>query len=106
MFRRQFFKLMTVATAGGLAPLEAGAAGGRTSGASKTVIYRVRGFSCVTCATGLDTMLRQEKGIISSRSTYPEGVVTAEFDSKQTTEKAIADFITSLGFTVEDERKR
>jgi len=51
-------------------------------------------------------MLRQEKGIISSRSTYPEGVVTAEFDCKQTTEKAIADFITSLGFSVEDERKR
>jgi copper chaperone CopZ len=101
MFRRQFFKLMTVATAGGLAPLEAG-----TSPTSKTVVYRVRGFSCVTCATGLDTLLRQEKGIISSRSTYPEGVVTAEFDSKQTTGKAIADFITSLGFTVEDERKR
>jgi copper chaperone CopZ len=101
MFRRQFFKLMTVATAGGLAPLEAG-----TSRASKTVIYRVRGFSCVTCATGLDTLLRQEKGILSSTSTYPEGVVTAEFDSKQTTEKTIAEFITSLGFTVEHERKR
>ena len=46
MFRRQFFKLMTVATAGGLAPLEAG-----TSPTSKTVVYRVRGFSCVTCAS-------------------------------------------------------
>jgi Cu+-exporting ATPase len=99
MFRRQFFKLMTVATAGGLAPLEAG-----TSGATKTVMYRVRGFSCITCATGLDTMLRQEKGIISSTSTYPQGVVTAEFDSKHTTEKAIADFIASLGFTVEHKR--
>jgi hypothetical protein len=36
MFRRRFFKLMTLATAGGLVPLEA-----MTAGASKIVTYRV-----------------------------------------------------------------
>ena len=101
MFRRRFLQLVTMASVGTLAPLE-----GMSAGTSKTVIYFVKGFSCVTCATGLDTLLRQEKGILSSTSTYPEGVVTAEFDSKQTTEKTIAEFITSLGFTVEHERKR
>ena len=98
MFRRRFFKLMTLATAGGLAPLEAPA-----KVATSTVIYRVRGFSCVTCATGLDTMLCQQRGITSSKSTYPQGKVTVGFDPEQTTEKAIVAFIRDLGFTVEGE---
>jgi copper chaperone CopZ len=100
MFRRNFFKLVTMATTGAIAPLEV-----MSAGASKTVTYQVRGFSCVTCATGLDTMLRQQKGIRSSTSTYPQGVATIGFDPDQTTEKTIKEFISSLGFTVEDEHK-
>ena len=100
MFRRRFFKVMTLATAGGLVPLEAMAAG-----ASKIVTYRVSGFSCITCATGLDAMLRQQKGITSSASTYPQGIATIAFDPEQITEKTIMAFIASLGFTVEDEHK-
>jgi copper chaperone len=96
MFRRRFLQLATMATVGGLAPLE-----GMAAGTSKTVIYMVKGFSCITCATGLDTMLGQEKGITSSKSTYPEGKVTVAFDPKQTNERAIVTFITSLGFKVE-----
>ena len=97
MFRRRFFKLVTT---GALAPLEAMAAG-----ASKIVTYRVSGFSCITCATGLDAMLRQQKGITSSASTYPQGIATIGFDPEQITEKAIMAFIASLGFTVKDEPK-
>jgi copper chaperone CopZ len=96
VFRRRFFKLMTIATAGGLAPLEA-AAGGTTN----IVVYRVAGFSCITCATGLDTMLREQPGVASSKSRYPQGSVTVAFDPKQTTEQGIVAFITGLGFTVE-----
>jgi copper chaperone CopZ len=98
MFRRRFLQLATMASVGGLAPLE-----GMAAGTSKTVTYMVKGFSCITCATGLDTMLGQEKGIISSKSTYPEGKVTVSFDPKQTSEKAIIDFIASLGFAAHPE---
>ena len=87
-----------MAGVGGLAPLE-----GMAAEATKTVTYFVQGFSCITCATGLDTMLGQEKGIISSKSTYPEGKVTVSFDPKQTSEKAIIDFIASLGFAAHPE---
>ena len=100
MFRRRFFKLVTMATTGVIAPLEV-----LSAGASKIVTYQVRGFSCVTCATGLDTMLRQEKGIVSSVSTYPQGMATISFDPEQTNEKAIKEFIASLGFTVDDKHK-
>jgi copper chaperone CopZ len=96
MFRRRFLQLASMASVGGLAPLE-----GMAAGTSKTVIYRVKGFSCITCATGLDTMMSQQKGTTSSKSTYPEGKVTVGFDPKKTNEQAIVSFIASLGFTVE-----
>jgi copper chaperone CopZ len=98
MFRRNFFKFVTLATTGAITPLEV-----MSAGASKTVAYHVRGFSCITCATGLDTMIRKEKGITSSSSTYPEGVATIGFDPEQTSEKNIKEFIAGLGFTVDDE---
>jgi copper chaperone CopZ len=100
MFRRQFLQMMTIASVAGLAPLEA-----MSAGTSKTVVYFVKGFSCITCATGLDTMLGQQKGVTSSKSTYPEGKVTVGFDPHQITEQAIIAFITDLGFTVEGEHK-
>jgi hypothetical protein len=50
-------------------------------------------------------MLGQQKGINSSQSTYPEGIVTVGFDPEQTSEKAIVAFISDLGFTVEGEPK-
>jgi Cu+-exporting ATPase len=86
-----------MAGVGGLAPLE-----GMAAGATKTVTYFVQGFSCITCATGLDTMLAKQKGIASSSSTYPEGVATIGFDPDQISEQKIKDFIASLGFSVDE----
>jgi copper chaperone CopZ len=100
MFRRRFLQLVTMASVGTLAPIE-----GMSAGASKTVNYLVKGFSCITCATGLDTMLGQQKGITSTKSTYPEGKVTVGFDPHQITERAIVAFITDLGFAVQPDPK-
>jgi copper chaperone CopZ len=100
MIRRQFLQFVTMASVGTLAPLE-----GMAAGASKTVTYLVKGFSCITCATGLDTMLGQQKGVTSSKSTYPDGKVTVGFNPNQITEQAIITFITSLGFIVEGQHK-
>jgi Cu+-exporting ATPase len=100
MIRRQFLQFVTMASVGTLAPLE-----GVAAGASKTVTYLVKGFSCITCATGLDTMLSQQRGVLSSKSTYPEGKVTVGFNRNQITEQAIVSFITDLGFTVDGQHK-
>jgi Cu+-exporting ATPase len=96
MIRRRFLQIMTMASAAGLAPLEAMAAGTR-----RDMTFHVKGFSCITCATGLDTMLGQQRGIVSSKSTYPEGKVAVTFDPNRITEQAIVTFISELGFTVE-----
>jgi copper chaperone CopZ len=97
MFRRRFLQLLAVSGAGALA-LEA-----RGSGPATTVVYQVKGFSCITCAVGLDTLLSKEKGILSSRATYPEGKVTVKFDSEAIVEKSIRELIAEMGFTVESQ---
>jgi copper chaperone CopZ len=96
MFRRRFLQLVPLATALGLAPLKAVA-----KRKSEVLTYHVKGFSCVTCATGLDTMLSQQKGIASSKSAYPEGIVRVAFDPEEISNNQIAAFIAELGFTVE-----
>lgn len=101
MFRRRFLQFIPLATALGLAPLKAVAKDSMAKGTAEVVTYRVKGFSCITCATGLDTMLGQQKGIASSKSTYPEGIVKVAFHPKEISKKQIADFIAELGFTVE-----
>jgi copper chaperone CopZ len=89
-----------MASVGGIAALETASAA-----AARTVTYKVKGFTCITCATGLDTLLGQQKGVASSKSTYPEGKVTVAFDPTQITEQAIVTFITDLGFTVKPGQK-
>jgi copper chaperone CopZ len=96
MFRRRFLQFIPLATALGLAPLKAVA-----KGPSQFVTFRVKGFSCVTCATGLDTMLGQQKGVASSKSTYPDGIVRVAFHPDAISKQQIAAFIAELGFTVE-----
>ncbi len=96
MLRRRFLQFVPLATALGLAPLKAAA-----KGKSEIVTYRVKGFSCITCATGLDTMLSRQEGVASSKSTYPDGIVKVDFDPDQISKNQIAAFIEELGFTIE-----
>ena len=102
MIRRQFIQLMTLAGAGAgsLAALEK-----LKAHATETVTYRVKGFSCITCAVGLDAMLREQKGIARSQSSYPDGIVKIEFDPTVVTGQSLRAFISSMGFTVENEGK-
>jgi Cu+-exporting ATPase len=98
MFRRRFLQFLTLSGAGALAFEASG------KGLAKTVIYQVRGFSCVTCSVGLDTMLGKQKGILSSKSTYPEGKVIVSYDSDAIDEKSIRASIAEMGFTVESQK--
>ncbi len=95
MFRRKFLQLATFTGVSTLGVLKSVA-----SGPTSTVTYHVKGFSCITCATGLDTLLSRQRGVLSSKSTYPGGIVTVTFNPEQMTEKRIEAFIQELGFTV------
>jgi len=99
MFRRKFVQLISLVGAGGLAATVAAEASDTT-----TVTYRVKGFSCITCAVGLDTMLQHHKGVIWSRSSYPDGIVVINFYPEEVTDNALRGFIAEMGFTVEEAR--
>ena len=101
MIRREFMQLLALTGVGALHPLESAAA----SRARATWIFAVKGFTCITCAVGLDTLLGKERGIISSRSTYPDGVVTVVLNPEETSEASVRTFIAQMGFTVANSRK-
>jgi copper chaperone len=99
MFRRQFVQWMAVFCTGSGATIAAADVKG-----NKTGTYLVKGFSCITCAVGLATMLEQQKGISSSQSSYPDGIARIKFDPHEVTEKSLRAFIGETGFIVTEER--
>jgi Cu+-exporting ATPase len=96
MFRRNFIQRITLASAG------IGVASAREN---KTVAYYVKGFSCPTCAVGLDTLLRQQKGVLQSQSSYPAAITVIKFDPHLVTEISLKALIADLGFTAEEQQK-
>jgi copper chaperone CopZ len=100
MIRRKFLQLVALSGAGALAPLETMA-----SASARTLVFQVKGFTCITCAVGLDTMLGRTKGVVSSKSTYPEGKVTVRCNPDSATENSIRSVITDAGFTIVSEQQ-
>ena len=96
MQRRRFVQMMTLAGAGTLAAAELA-----HTGETKTVSYRVKGFTCVTCAVGLESMLREQKGVKWVKATYPEALVTIRYDASSVSEPTLRGFISDLGFIAE-----
>lgn len=111
MIRRQFIKLATLTGATGVASFGAIEALRGDSAQSapnpkdaKTVTWHVRGFTCVTCAVGLETLLRREKGIVAADATYPQGMVTIQYHPSLVNEAALRATIAELGFTADDKK--
>ena len=108
MLRRKFIGVMTLLGAGGLASLATvestrGAMQQRPTSDPKraaTVRYAVEGFTCITCAVGLETLLRKEEGVLSASANYPKANVEVEFDPHVITEISLKTFIQSTGFRV------
>lgn len=91
MFRRRFIQSI----AGSVATAAA-----TKAGQHKTVVYQVKGFTCVTCAIGLETLLRRQKGIARADASYPDGIVNIEFDPNLVTDNSLREFISEMGFSV------
>jgi copper chaperone CopZ len=99
MDRRRFISHVSVAAGGG-AVLDAATA----PEDAKSVTYRISGFTCVTCAVGLEVMLRSQKGVTRANASYRERKVAIGFDGKLTSESALKAFIAQCGFSVIDGR--
>jgi copper chaperone CopZ len=97
MFRRHFIRRVTLGSAASLA-----AAGTASAKSGKSVLYQIKGFTCVTCAVGLETLLRREPGIERAEASYSKATVIIEFDPARVSEKRLKELISELGFSVAD----
>jgi copper chaperone CopZ len=95
MFRRHFIRRMTLAGTVSLA-----GAGTTPAKSGKSVVYRIQGFACITCAVGLETLLRREPGIERVEASYPNATAVIEFDPARMSEKRLKELISEIGFTV------
>ena len=96
MIRRRFIELITLGT-GSLAAFGAVEATGK-----ETVTYGVTGYTCITCAVGLETLLRQEKGVAWAKASYPDANVVIKFDPKEVTQDALKTYIASMGLNAKE----
>ena len=53
----------------------------------RMVAYGVKGFSCETCATGLEVMLRRQKGVVRASASYADARAVIGFDENLTSER-------------------
>jgi len=104
MDRRRFLRGLTVAGAAGAAASVDIGCGSRTpaheTSATARVTYQVKGFTCVTCAVGLETMLRGIRGVAEVTASYGDNNVTIAFDDKAVSEDGLKQFISDCGFSV------
>ena len=109
MDRRRFICQVTAAAAAGAAaslelapvavPREAHAST-LPEGETRSVTYQVNGFTCITCAVGLEVMLRGLNGVTRANASYPANNVVIGFDEHATNENALKEFIKLCGFSV------
>ncbi len=100
MYRRRFIQMMTLAGAGSLATV-----GAMETRETKTVTWRVKGFTCVTCAVGLETLLRQEKGVRWAKASWPDASVEIRYEPSEVSEARLKGFIEEMGFRAEPQQK-
>lgn len=93
MIRRRFLGLATLAGVAGLATME-----GMEITEQKTVTFRIAGFTCITCAVGLETLLQKEKGVVRVSASYPTNTATITYHPELTSESSLAEFIETTGF--------
>lgn len=61
----------------------------------------VEGMSCQAgCANGIDNMLKQQRGVIKSKTTYDTGTSVIWFNGEAISQKEIIDLIIDRGFEV------
>ncbi len=96
MIRRRFLGLVTLTSISSAVAFSA-----KGAAQTKTATYTVRGFTCVTCATGLETLLKREQGVFDVKASYPEGLTTITYDPKRISQADLRQVIEGMGFKVE-----
>lgn len=69
---------------------------------SSMLHLKVKGMHCQSgCANGIDAMLKEQQGIIKSKTSFDQSSAVIEYDPILISEKEIINLITDRGFEVE-----
>ncbi len=99
MVRREFIQKLTAGSAA--SGLASAASADKKAAATSTVTFQVKGFTCITCAIGLEVVLKGFRGVTAAKAAYPEGNVVVGFDPSATSSDSIRAFINkATGFRV------
>jgi Cu+-exporting ATPase len=96
---RRFFIQALAGSGAGLTLLESAAAT-TTYQENASVTWIVKGFTCATCAVGLQAILERRQGIARAVAAYPSGKVEIGFDSHVVAASEIKRLIEEAGFKV------
>jgi copper chaperone CopZ len=98
MIRRRFLGLAALAGVGGMVTVE-----GMDIAEQKTVTFHITGFTCITCAVGLETLLQKEKGVVRVKASYAANTATITYHPRLASESSLAEFIATTGFKASKE---
>ncbi|MEQ8551692.1 MAG: heavy metal-associated domain-containing protein [Cyclobacteriaceae bacterium] len=77
-----------------------------TVNVTNQIELEVKGMSCQAgCANGIDNMLKQQKGVVKSKTTYDTGTSVIWFNKELISQKQISDLIRDRGFKVKVKTK-
>jgi copper chaperone CopZ len=101
MLRRHFIGRLGFLGAGSLASIAlAGRDHGHVhTGEQKSLRYTVRGFTCITCAVGLETLLSREEGVLSAKVDYASSIADIRYDPALLDDSRLRAFIQDAGFS-------
>ena len=77
---------------------------GKTQENTASLHLRVEGMSCQAgCANGIDSMLKQQGGIVKSKTTFDSSISDIVFDKAKISEEQIIRLIEARGFSTKKE---
>ena len=94
MIRRRFLQFIAAAGAGSLASaviVEAGE--------TRTILFHVQGFTCITCAVGLEVLMQKVRGVSSASASYPDATITIKYHPALVNEESLRSHIAEMGFS-------
>ena len=76
----------------------------KTQDNTASLQLRVEGMSCQAgCANGIDSMLKQQEGIVKSKTTFDSSTSDIVFDKAKISEEQIIRLIEAKGFSTKKE---
>lgn len=68
----------------------------------KTIILKIKGMHCISCAINIDGELEDSNGIAKAVTNYAKSQTTVEYDSEKINVSKIKKVVEELGYGIHD----